>query len=181
MAGDKRLSIRTLAPADWSPVLLLNSRARPNVAALDDAELARLDALSDAHVVVLEGDAILGYALTFARDDAYDGEEFLTFRSQIAQPFTYIDQVVVSQSVQRSGVGRLLYEAIERASAIRGAFTLCCEVNTVPPNPASLAFHSRLGFGSLGSLATRDGRRVTLLHKRVASAAGGHAHAPGMD
>lgn len=172
MADDSRLSIRTLAPADWARVLVLNSGALPNVAALDDAELGRLHALSDAHIVALEGDVILGYALTFTHDDAYDGEEFLTFRSRIVQPFTYIDQVVVSRSAQGTGIGRRLYEAIERDSAMRGALSLCCEVNTVPANPASLAFHSRLGFSSIGSLATRDGRRVNLLEKRLASAAG---------
>lgn len=114
---------------------------------------------------------MLGYALSFARDDAYDGEEFLELRSRIGQAFVYIDQVAVLRSVQGTGVGRLLYEALAQSGRHCGAHWLCCEVNTLPPNPGSLAFHRRMGFSEIGTLATRDGRNVVLLKKRISVAA----------
>jgi len=40
----------------------------------------------------------------------------------------------------------------------------------MPPNPGSLAFHARLGFSTLSCLATRDGRNVVLLEKRIIGA-----------
>jgi predicted GNAT superfamily acetyltransferase len=163
-------SIRPFASADTDRVLSLNAGARPNVAPLDDAELARLHALSSTHLVAVDGGAVLGYALSFAHDDEYDGEEFQALRVMLAQPFSYIDQVVVLASARAAGIGRRLYEAIERAAVLRGARCLCCEVNTAPPNPGSLAFHGRLGFIAIGSLATRDGRNVNLLQKRLSAA-----------
>jgi len=110
---------------------------------------------------------VLGYTLNFADDTAYDGEEFLVFGSLIARPFIYIDQVVVLSSVRGTGVGRILYAALEHAALMRGARSLCCEVNTDPPNPGSLAFHHRLGFSVVGAIATQDGRKVHLLEKRI--------------
>jgi uncharacterized protein len=167
-------SIRALVPADNIQVLSLNERARPHVAPLDDAELERLQALSQTHLVAEEGEVVLGYALAFARGDAYDGEEFVTLRSLIPQSFIYIDQIVVLGTAKRAGIGTLLYGALEHAALLRGAHSLCCEVNTTPPNPVSLAFHSRLDFSPIGSLSTRDGRNVRLLQKRLSGAASGH-------
>jgi len=156
-----------MVPDDKAQVLSLNARARPHVAPLDDAELTRLCSLSDAHLVAVAGGMVLGYTLNFADDTAYDGEEFLVFGSLIARPFIYIDQVVVLSSVRGTGVGRILYAALEHAALMRGARSLCCEVNTDPPNPGSLAFHHRLGFSVVGAIATQDGRKVHLLEKRI--------------
>jgi uncharacterized protein len=161
------LSIRPLMPADVAQVLKINVEAQPNVAALDRVELARLAEVSSTHIVAADGNAVCGYALNFGRDDAYDGEEFLTLRSLIAQPFVYIDQVAVAGPVRTRGIGRRLYEALERTASDRGISRLCCEVNTRPPNPGSLAFHAKLGFSTRSSLATRDGRNVVLLEKRI--------------
>jgi predicted GNAT superfamily acetyltransferase len=166
-----KVSIRPLMSPDAGQVLSLNASARPNVAPLDGIELARLQGLSREHIVAVEGAEIRGYALVFAHDHAYDGEEFLALRSLIAQPFIYIDQVVVLRSAQGTGIGRLMYRTIERAALLDRADSLCCEVNAIPPNPGSLAFHSRLGFSAVGSLATRDGRTVHLLRKRLSIAA----------
>lgn len=161
------LFIRPMTPADAARVLALNATARPNVAPLDDVELARLRDLSTHHIVAVNGEAMLGYALCFAQDDAYDGEEFAVLNARLARPFLYVDQVVVAAAARGSGVGRHLYGALEQAATRRGAHRLCCEVNTTPPNPQSLAFHSRLGFLDIGSFATRDGRVVALLEKHV--------------
>lgn len=161
------LSIRTLVPADNAQVLSLNAGAQPHVAPLDGAELERLQALSQAHLVAEEGEVIVGYVLAFAREDAYDGEEFLTLRSMIPQSFVYIDQIVILGTARRAGIARRLYGALEHAALLRDAHCLCCEVNTMPPNPGSLAFHKRLDFSPVGSLATRDGRNVDLLQKRL--------------
>jgi uncharacterized protein len=171
MPGEsKALAIRPLMPADDAQLVSLNASARPHVAALDSAELARLRALSRSHLVAAQGDMLVGYVLAFSRTDAYDGEEFVTLRSVIPQPFIYIDQVAVLGSARRAGVGRRLYGAIEQLALLDGANYLCCEVNTTPPNPDSMAFHERTGFSSAGPLATRDGRVVELLQKRLSGA-----------
>jgi predicted GNAT superfamily acetyltransferase len=165
------LVIRSLKREDEAQVLSLNATALPHVAQLDAAELSRLRSLSKAHFVAVDDEALLGYALVFFESDAYDGEEFQIFASELSRPFTYVDQVVVLKSAWGSGVGRQLYEAIEKKACDSGHRWLCCEINTVPPNPGSLAFHRRLGFRILRNLATQDGRRVNLLKKSLPVAA----------
>ena len=49
-------------------------------------------------------------------------------------------------------------------AAIAAGRPLCCEVNLVPPNPGSLAFHDRLGFAACGEGDDpRNGKRVRYL------------------
>jgi predicted GNAT superfamily acetyltransferase len=153
-----------MVPTDEVQVLTLNASSRPHVAELSHVELRRLLSLSNAHIVAID-EKVIGYALAFARDDPYDGEEFIALRSLIPEPFLYIDQVATLGSMRRTGIGRRIYGSLERTARVRGSRRLCCEVNTAPPNPDSLAFHSRLGFSRLGSFATGDGRRVDLLQK----------------
>ena len=83
------------------------------------------------------------------------------------QPFLYVDQVAVDSERSRSGIGSRLYAALPELATKRQIEWLCCEVNTSPPNPASLAFHRRLGFIEMGNGDTLDGRRVRYLVKKV--------------
>ncbi len=161
-------STRPLQRIDSDNVLRINATASPAVAKLDADELARLMKLSDAHTVVLDRDgSVVGYALIFADSADYDGEEFLAFRTSLSPPFVYVDQVAISSEVRRTGFGMALYAALQSAAIASGATSLCCEVNTRPPNPASLAFHSRLGFQQVGAMSTKDGRKVALFAKRL--------------
>lgn len=161
-------SLRKLLAGDEGRVLGLNAASQPAVARLDPPELARLLSRSSEHLVVDAGEAgVIGYALVFASDADYDGEEFSALRHRLAEPFLYIDQVVIEQSARGGGLGRALYDRLAGLAAGRGMRYLACEVNTQPPNPASLAFHLRLGFLPLGPMTTADGREVVLLARRL--------------
>jgi predicted GNAT superfamily acetyltransferase len=164
------VAIRRLMTTDYPQVLSLNAEAQPHVAPLDETALGRLHAVSQAHLVAEDRGAMAGYVLAFARDDPYDGDEFLALSTLIPRPFIYIDQVATQSSMRRSGIARRLYGALESRALAIGAHSLCCEVNTSPPNPGSLAFHQRMDFRQVGSLATRDGRIVALLQKQLAVA-----------
>jgi hypothetical protein len=165
------IAIRSLDTGDASRTLAINAAATPAVAALDAVELARLMHLSDRHLAAASDAELLGYALLFRESDAYDGEEFATLRSLLGgASFLYVDQIAVQQERQGSGIGRRLYEAIADRGGADGVHWLCCEVNLLPPNPGSSAFHARLGFDSVGRLRTADGREVDLLAKPLAAA-----------
>jgi predicted GNAT superfamily acetyltransferase len=43
--------------------------------------------------------------------------------------------------------------------APKGLVRIGCEVNIQPPNPASLAFHTRIGFRDIGRQAFVPGRK----------------------
>ena len=108
---------------------------------------------------------LAGYALVFAGEHGYDGEEFGLLRSKLADGFAYVDQIAVVPSCRGAGVGRALYDSIAAQARALGTKALCCEVNLSPPNPDSLTFHQRMGFARIGELATQDGREVALLHR----------------
>ena len=160
--------VRALVATDESGVLRINSDGYPGVARLDATELRRLCALPNHHLVVEDSNALLvGYLLAFAGEAAYDGEEFRQLRLMTSKRYIYIDQVAVAKQSKGLGVGRALYGAIEATARRDGVQALCCEVNTVPPNPESMAFHEAMRFRRMGSLTTLDGREVELLLKEV--------------
>jgi predicted GNAT superfamily acetyltransferase len=163
------LSVRALIGSDGPGVLRINSDGQPGVAQLDDSELRRLCSLPNHHLVAEDIDSLLvGYILAFDREAAYDGEEFLRFRLMTPKPYVYVDQIAVAKESKGLGVGKALYGALEAIARREGAHALCCEVNTVPRNPESMAFHEALGFRRVGSMATSDGREVELLLREIA-------------
>jgi len=173
------ISIRALTARDSPQVLRINVSSRPGVAPLNDEELARLLALPNEHLVATEdNDSVLGYVLAFHWEAPYDGKEFLLLRSAISEPFIYIDQVAVAAGHTGRGLGRALYEELERIAGQRGIRVLCCEVNTKPSNPDSLTFHKKLGFDFLASLAVLDGREVELLKISAVARMCGHPVKP---
>lgn len=154
--------VRPLRKADHAEVVRINRESRPGVTPLDETELTRLADLSVHHRVLIEpGAGVVGYLLAFSHRDAYDGEEFEIFRRRMDEPFLYVDQVAVGLRARRRGYGRRLYAALCHDTA--GSPILCCEVNAVPPNPGSLAFHLGLGFRAIGRRRMSEGRTVDLL------------------
>jgi predicted GNAT superfamily acetyltransferase len=154
-----------MTAADSPQVLRINESGRPGVAPLNDEELTRLLALPNEHLVATVHDSVVAYVLAFHREAPYDGEEFRALRSAITEPFIYIDQVAVAAGHDGRGLGRALYDELERLAGLRRIGILCCEVNRKPSNPDSLAFHRKMGFEVFSSLAVSEGREVELLTK----------------
>ncbi len=69
--------------------------------------------------------------------------------------FYYLDRIVLHESLRRRGLGGLVYDDLERTAAPHGRLTL--EVNLVPRNDASLAFHGSRGYVEVGRLGDPDG------------------------
>ncbi len=94
-------------------------------------------ATSDAFLIGLDQDA------------DYDSPNFLWFRDRYER-FAYIDRVVVAASAHGQGLGRALYERLFAETKTAGYPCVMAEVNVVPPNPGSLAFHEKMGFEAVG-------------------------------
>lgn len=160
-------TIRAVRAQDSDAILAINAEGQPGVSALTRPELA--SAFAAAQVWVVEGAAgITGYLIAYTSDAVYDGEEFAWFQRRY-RPFLYIDQVAVAQQHRGASLGFQLYQAAERVAREQRLLSLVCEVNLDPPNPVSLAFHTRNGFEEIGILDTQDGRKVALLLKRLSS------------
>ena len=107
-----------------------------------------------------------GFLIALDERADYSNPNFEWFRARFAQ-FVYIDRVVVDEAHRSQGLARRLYEdlfkTIDRSLVV-------CEVNLVPPNPASDAFHARLGFSAVGSALLADRQKtVRYLAKRLYS------------
>lgn len=81
---------------------------------------------------------------------AYDNPNFAWLKARFPR-FTYIDRVVVSAAARGQGLARKLYALAEEATRAERRERLVCEINEVPPNPASDQFHVALGFAKVGA------------------------------
>jgi uncharacterized protein len=93
-----------------------------------------------------------GLALIVAFDDSctYDNANFAWLKQRY-QRFYYIDRVVVAGGARGRGLARQFYVGLEERARAEGRERLVCEINSVPPNPQSDAFHEKLGFQPVGS------------------------------
>ena len=149
---------------DGAHLLALNNAAEPQVNALSAAELAELTAMGRLRIV-RDGEGLPSALLLTMREGAPYGVS-LNYRwfSQRYDAFAYVDRIVVAPAARGTGVGRMLYEDAFALAAQEGLARVCAEVNVVPPNPGSLAFHQRLGFHLLEEFDNAaSGKRVAML------------------
>lgn len=143
-------------------------------APLAPALIDRLHALNEAHATELSSmtraafeDLICHAFFAAAVDDGdgllivcdqttpYGSPNFLWFKAHYTT-FAYVDRVAVSASRRGEGLARQLYEAVFAAARKAGHSQVVCEVNFDPPNPASDAFHDKLGFEEVGRAHLAD-------------------------
>lgn len=131
-----------------APALLaLNNAAVPNVNALAAAEFTALAAMGSVRVVAGEdGLAPRALMVTLPAGASYKSLNYLWFAARY-DDFLYVDRIVVAPAARGLGLGRALYEDAFAQAREAGCPRVLSEVNIDPPNPGSLAFHRRLGFG----------------------------------
>ena len=100
-----------------------------------------------------------GFLLAFEQSDDHDAGHFLWFRSRFGR-FLYIDRVVVAEEHRRRGLARMLYAAVFQRATRLGHAHIVCEVNLMPPNPASDHFHATQGFEEVGRATIDEGAKT---------------------
>jgi predicted GNAT superfamily acetyltransferase len=156
--------LRPLRDADVPDVLALNHANVQMLAPMDEEHLRRLRSLADRFDVLESDGAFAGFVVTVSRDTAYDSDNFAWFhdRHRDGTDFYYLDRVVLDQRFRRQGLGGFVYDEIEAAAAPHGR--LCLEVNLVPRNDPSLAFHASRGFVEVGQRGDEE-HVVAMLEK----------------
>jgi predicted GNAT superfamily acetyltransferase len=166
--------------ADLDRLVELNTASVPAVNAIDVDQMRWLVEHSELAVAVVtqadaakddgsHPDAVLGFVLALRPGLDYASENYRWF-SERGADFLYVDRIVVADGHRSAGLGAALYDAVfERARAV-GAAEVECEVNVEPPNPGSMAFHSRLGFAEVGRQSTKGGAAVVALLVRPLAA-----------
>lgn len=162
-------SIRPIRDDDLEAIVSVNDGAHPAVPITPPDELAELVRVSTVALVVEDADGVGGFILAMPPGLDYASENYRWF-SERSRDWLYVDRIVLAPRLQGQGIGPRLYEAVFTAARAAGYGEVTCEVNVRPPNPGSLAFHTRLGFREIGRQATKGGEvEVALLAATVPS------------
>jgi predicted GNAT superfamily acetyltransferase len=155
--------LRPLQDTDIPAVLALNERNVEALAPMDEPRLRQLRGLAERFDVVEFDGTFAGFVITFAPGTSYDSENYAWF-SERHEDFSYLDRIVLHEDMRRRGLGTFVYDEVETAAKARGRLAL--EVNLVPRNDASLAFHAQRGFAEVGRLGD-DQHLVSLMEKEL--------------
>jgi predicted GNAT superfamily acetyltransferase len=157
--------LRPLRDTDVADVLMLNERNVVNLAPMDEAKLHRHRESADRiDVLDVEG-AFAGFVITFAPGAAYDSENYRWFSERHGgSGFYYLDRIVLHEGFRRRGLGGFMYDEIEKVATPYGRLSL--EVNLVPRNEPSLAFHDLRGYREVGRLGDEE-HLVSLMEKKL--------------
>jgi uncharacterized protein len=164
MLGPARMTLRELTRADWPAVLALNLASVRELSELDERRLEWILSLAHRAIVIESEREVVAFALAVAPHTAYDSANYRWFDARFER-FVYLDRVAVAERLRRRGVATTLYEAMEAAAV--PFERMVCEVNVLPPNPASLAFHGSRGYVQVGCLVHDEHRAVALLSKEL--------------
>jgi predicted GNAT superfamily acetyltransferase len=155
--------LRSVGPAD----IVREAALASALLALNNAHARELSWLEPERLDYLVREAFLArrignldaFLLAFDQNARYDSPNFLWFRARYPR-FVYVDRIVVAPSARGRGCARRLYADVFEHAVRAGHDRVVCEVNTIPPNPASDAFHAALGFVEVGTASVHGGSRT---------------------
>lgn len=87
--------------------------------------------------------------IAFDQSAHYDSPNFKWFRGRLSR-FVYVDRIIVSDGDRGKGLADRMYADLFARARAADHDRIVCEVNLIPPNPVSDAFHSRMGFAEVG-------------------------------
>ena len=148
--------------ADDAAALALNNAHATELSFLEPSRLAHLVRAAFLASRIGNVDALL---IAFDQDADYDSPNFLWFRDRYRR-FVYVDRIVVAPAHRGRSLARRLYDDLFAEVRRRGHDQIVCEVNTAPPNPASAAFHARLGFVEVGRTVLPGGAKAVRYLRR---------------
>ena len=159
----RRLALAEAPDTVLAEVLALNEAVEERTAPLDPARLSLLIARAAFAEARLDAAGrVAGFLIGFDAGSAHDSPNFAWFRARM-DGFAYVDRVVIAPWATGTGLARALYADFAAAARARGLTRLVCEVNRVPANPESDAFHAALGFTEIGRAVPVPGKLVRYL------------------
>lgn len=155
--------LRRITPADHDDVLALNRANVVKLAPMDRDRLVALERIADRFDVIDVDGEFGGFVVTFAPGTSYDSENYRWF-SERHRRFYYLDRIVLEPHHRRQGLATFVYDELEHVARRYGRLAL--EVNLLPRNDASLAFHARRGYVEVGQLGD-EAHLVSMMEKQL--------------
>ncbi len=142
--------IRDIVPADYEAIVAINNATVPAMNEQNPKSLGWLVEHATYARVVTDTEGIAAFLLGLERGTGYRSPNYQWFSERFDQ-FLYVDRIAVAARARRLGFGSALYD--DMASFARGRWPcILAEINLVPPNPETAAFHNRHGFTRVGEL-----------------------------
>ncbi len=150
----------TISPLDdLAAVLALNAANATETSVLDEPALRALIDQAFLATAVTGPDGLAAFLIALDQDAAYASPNFRWFQGRYPR-FAYVDRIVTAPAQRGRGIARALYENLFARADAAGHDRIACEVNRVPPNPGSDAFHAALGFREVGTAAIHGGLKT---------------------
>lgn len=160
-----RTEIRSVRRGDLPAVSALNAANVPAVGPLDGDRVELFLTDAEAFWVAVADGTVVGLFVGLLAGHDYASPNYRWFAERHEQ-FAYVDRIALAPDARGSGLADTIYDRWEEVARSANAPVLCAEVNTVPPNPRSLAFHRRRGVLPVAEVAPYgDDRRVAMLQK----------------
>tara|TARA_B100001175_G_scaffold266780_1_gene237559 strand:- start:836 stop:1333 length:498 start_codon:yes stop_codon:yes gene_type:complete len=137
------------ASEDLEAIRAINQENIPEVSDIESIERLRQLIEWSSHLIIVRGSEIAGFIILMQENQDYESLNYDFFNKK-GEPFLYVDRVAIQENYQRKGLGKLIYnKVIEIGKKLDVNIT--CEVNTIPRNTPSLAFHAGFGFEEVGT------------------------------
>ena len=151
------ITIRPIEERDFPFILRINEENVSVLSPMDEAGLRRFGAAAECFLLAELDGKPAGFLIALREGcEDYESENYRWFCRHYPQ-FLYIDRVVIDAPFRGRGVGRALYEQVFRRAGDSAVPCVTAEVDTVPYNAESLAFHAAMGFHEVGSQSVRGG------------------------
>ncbi|TGD95685.1 GNAT family N-acetyltransferase [Methylobacterium nonmethylotrophicum] len=144
---------------DLESVLTLNAAHAAETSHLDEASLRALVAQAFLAATVTGPDGLAAFLIALDQDANYASPNFRWFQARFPR-FVYVDRIVTAPAQRGRGLARALYVELFARAAESGHDRIACEVNRLPPNPNSDAFHAALGFSEVGTAEIHGGAKT---------------------
>ncbi len=144
---------------DLGAVLALNAAHVAETSPLDEAALRALRDQACLAAAVTGPEGLSAFLIALDQDAAYASPNFRWFRERYPR-FVYVDRIVTAPAARGRGLARALYEELFARAHAEGHVRIACEVNCLPPNPGSDAFHAALGFSEVGRAEIHGGAKT---------------------
>ena len=145
-----------IGSAHLAAVLALNNAHATELSLLDAGQLRALIDQAFFCAVLPPADAFL---IALDQTATYASPNFAWHHARHAH-FVYVDRLAVAPAARGRGLARQLYAGLFAAAAASGHTRVLCEVNRDPPNAASDALHTALGFVPVGEATIHGGAKT---------------------